>query len=200
VDFAEIIQEFAYQGFDPLSMSIELRKRANAANPKRSLEKDVRLMVTLAVTRGTNVDKVVKKMSETGAQKVRSLQAAYGLVSSSKGAGPQTVSLNRVVATYPQIAALIIAKNPGSNARLAALNPDLPEYLAFPGANALIPKSGESSPFQTEYNTFAERFSELVQSKQTEQERNNFISITRDSPITGSDDQRREFLAILSGK
>lgn len=198
-DFSEIIQEFAYQGFDPLAMSIEIRKRADAANPKRNFNKDVRSMVTLAVTRGTNVDKVVKKMSEPGALKVRTLQTAYGLVSSSKGAGPTTVSLSRVVATYPSIAALIIAKNPGCNSRLSALNPDLPEYLCFPGANALIPKSGALSPYQTEYNTFAEKFSELVQSKQTEQERENFIKITRDSPITGLDDQRRAFMALLSG-
>jgi hypothetical protein len=197
-DFAAVIQEFAYQGFDPLVMAKELKERADAASPKRNLQKDVRLMITLAVTRGTNVDKVVKKMSESGAQKVKALSTAYGLVSSSKSAGPKTISLSRVVATFPQVAAQIIAKNPGSNARLASLNPDLPEYLCFPGANALIPKTGEMSPYQTAYNEFAEQFSQLVNSSQKESERQNFIAITRDSPITGQDDQRRDFLNLLA--
>jgi hypothetical protein len=194
-EFETLIKEFQYQGFDPIEMAKVLSDLAKAN--KRNLKADVVAMLTLAVTRGTNIDKVVKKMGQVGITKVQSLKSAYSISSSSKGQGPSTVSLSRVVATFPQGAAILIIRNPDSNKRLAALNTALPAYLCFPGANALIPKTGEYAGWHAEYEKFAEEFSKLVGSKQTEKERANFIDITKKSPITGEDPKRGEYLKYL---
>jgi hypothetical protein len=122
------------------------------------------------------------------------MRTAYAIQSSSKGMGQEGISLSRIVATFPQVAAYVIAKNPGCNTRLGSLNPNLPEYLSFPGANALIPQSGKHVGFHTEYKIFADAFSELVGSKQTEKERDNFIEITKKSPITGNDTARTKLI------
>jgi hypothetical protein len=193
-----IVADFQYQGFDPLKMHQIIKQIAELEKKKGTLQSDVTAMVSLSVSRGTNVEKVAKKMGEVGKTKVDMLIARYGLIKSSKGAGPDSISLSRVVATYPQVAAMIIAKTPSSNSRLAALEPSLPPYLAFPGANALIPRTGEKASFHAAYESFAEAFSKLVGSTQTEGERENFIKITRDSPITGADAQRAQLLNVLA--
>ena len=193
--FEQIITDFAYQGFDPVKMSGVLTEMARAN--KSNLSKDMRLAITLAVTRGTNIEKIQKKMSEAGKRKVTNLQRIYSIQASSKGTGSDIVSLSRIVATYPQGAAAVIARNPGCNSRLHQLNMNLPEFLAFPGANALIPRSGPSSSYHKEYEAFAEAFSKLVNSKQEESERKNFIEITKNSPITGDDKMRQIFITQL---
>jgi hypothetical protein len=197
-DFAQVLEDFAYQGFDPVKMAEVLQKQATTMG--RPFHQDIRLLITLAVSRGTNIDKVMVKMSEVGKTKVEAMKIAYGIVASSKGMGQDGISLSRIVATFPQIAAYIIAMNPGSNHRLGQLNTNLPEYLSFPGANALIPLSGADAGFHIEYKKFADAFSELVGSTQTEKERDNFIAITKKSLITGDENNRKKLLKELAKK
>jgi hypothetical protein len=187
----EMMENLEYDGFDPESFAALIKKIGLAA--KRDWAKDVITMVSLAVLRGTNVTKIKKKVSEKGKKQIDALVAAYKIMSSSKGSQKDVVSLGRVVATFPLVAAMLIAKNPRLNTRLANLNQDLQPFLAFPGANALIPKS--ETRMHQEYEKFAQEFSKLVISKQDAKTQALFVEITKNSPITGDDEQREENLA-----
>jgi len=195
-DQSKAFEELQYEGFDPMAMATLLESKAKAA--KLNLAKEMTYLICLVILRGTNLSKAVKKMPASGKERVQKLQIAFTIADSAKNQGKDTVSLSRIVATFPQIAAMIISKNPGCNSRLQSLNEDLPEYLCFPGANALIPVEGELSEMHEEYIKFAEGFSKLVESKQTDTERMKFLTITANSRVTGADADRRNFLSMLS--
>jgi len=191
---SDLVNQFIYLGFDPKIIAEEMSKIA--AQNQRVLSKDVMTLVTAAVVRGVNSKKMTNKMSEEGVKVLTELFSVYAVQRTSQGQGRKVISLGRIMATFPQAAALVIAKNPGCNMRLSMLS-ELPEYLAFPGSNALIPRS---DPMQQEYVKFAKAFSKLVRSQQSEDDQNKFIEITKHSPVIGPDDMRAAVLRQIQAK
>jgi actin-related protein len=105
MDLEELTEEFnemAYTGFDLISMRNILR-----ASGGTDFNKDMYILCTLLVSRGTNVKSILARTGVDGAAKIRALKTRY-VICHNMGAklGPKTVTMSRIGACYPFVCGL----------------------------------------------------------------------------------------------
>lgn len=73
------ITEVEYQGLDLLFVANELYARADNAQPRRNIRNDILTMITILLTLGKNVTKMVKRKNEAGRKKIEALDKTNGV-------------------------------------------------------------------------------------------------------------------------
>lgn len=130
---AEFMESIAYEGFDAVAIA-DAFKKANIGCIKRMF-KDIIKLVTFVINRGTQVQKAVKKMKPSGVKELGDLVKRYK-IQATGGNLRTTVTMGRILATFPMYAAEVIAR--GLGRVIGEVPPGLPRFYAFPGGAALI--------------------------------------------------------------
>jgi len=122
---------FQYLGFDT-------RAIRDAVLSKASVD-DVLFCLLVVMKRGTNIEKMKKKMPEAGVNKLTQIIINVGITvgSTSKGKGAETLTFGRIAAAFPEITAKVIKRIGVPNNH--GYTGDLPNYYMFPQAPAIIP-------------------------------------------------------------
>lgn len=151
---ANLVELYAFQGFDPVAIHREILRCANEAG--RQWKDDVRSMIVLNVTRGNKVSRMGARMTEKGKAELNKLIAAYKLKDTKPGAkditlarvanvhGPTTCKILRHVADrLPVTLEYMERMVPGYPVCMmhpsfaGLINPNLPEYKEIVAAHSL---------------------------------------------------------------
>jgi len=153
-DMSTLIDDISYIGFDIYTVIGSMTKKE--VN-KEAFKKDISVLITIALSRGTKIKKMVVKMSDVGKKLVEDLKKKYEI----KDTVPKSatdVTLGRVLACFPTVAATILHKNAEIN--LVGEGGIIDRRLMFPGSVAIIPKSFDL--LIARYKRWSETFSEVI--------------------------------------
>lgn len=133
-------EEFAYQGFDPRITKAEFERKA-INRPPQTIQKDLLILITIVLTRGTSFITKQKRSKEQAISDFNSIKAAYNLVASNNTtrADPKALTLSRICLAYPQLTTLSLNNN--SLSVKGRKPPGLVKALCWPGAPSVIPTS-----------------------------------------------------------
>nr|QYF49534.1 MAG: coat protein [Inner Mongolia phenui-like virus 2] len=108
---ADEFDKFRFQGFDPNKIAETLLKIKKEKNvPQDIFERDVVVMVGIAVLKGSVTENNLKRISEEGRQSITDLQKKYGIVhGGGQGQAASVITYPRVAATFPDVAIRMIA-------------------------------------------------------------------------------------------
>lgn len=109
-DIDDVINAFAYQGFNPEVIHAELARIEPEARTRRT---DIVKMITFFVTRGPNYAHQLTRTSTQGEQLLRPILTKYN-VREKKVADPRAITSSRILATYPLIAMRLCNRGPGN--------------------------------------------------------------------------------------
>ena len=105
--------------------------------------KDVKLMITFAVERGNNLEKIAAHSSAAAISEIRRLESKYGLVT--KASSPESITLDRVCLQFPMLTCNYMreALKPVVDKRIFLLSvcSDYPQVMMHKAFATLIPKS-----------------------------------------------------------
>ena len=125
-------------GFDEKVVGMKLLTIGGA-----NLVKDVKLMITFAVERGNNLEKIAAHSSAAAISEIRRLESKYGLVT--KASSPESITLDRVCLQFPMLTCNYMreALKPVVDKRIFLLSvcSDYPQVMMHKAFATLIPKS-----------------------------------------------------------
>jgi hypothetical protein len=132
-EFVAKASEFAFQGFNPLSMHELLRSCEDDAETFKS---DITSLVVFGATRGTKYLKALTRTKADAASQMRALLEKYSVEQTGGSGNSNRPTLGRIMNTYP---ALVVQIRVACNLPVVGVLPDgMPSSFAFPGAAALI--------------------------------------------------------------
>lgn len=174
---------FEYIGFNAEKMVNQLL----VIEPKVNvLTKEILEMFTFIILRGTNYEKAMKKMGESGVEKLRMLVAKYKIRVNAKDSDGSSITLSRLSACFP-VVMYKVRKAYGTSLRVVGERGDMPAEYCFPGAPALFPK--DSKIMFEKWMKWALSFNEVIGGDESKVE--SFGKIAWSSSVT-SDLQRSE--------
>lgn len=134
----DLVDMYAYQGFDPVVIQQEIVKKAKAG--KRDWKKDVRNMIILNVTRGNKLDKMYNKMTDKARTALQDLRKCYDLKDSKPGAKDITLARVANVHGASTCALLPMVKDslPVTPAHMNAISPGYPVHMMHTSFGGLI--------------------------------------------------------------
>jgi hypothetical protein len=186
---------FSFLGFDP-SRTYAIMLKA-AKNPI-TLEQDVETLICFGLERGTNIDKAVKKMDDSGIRDIKALQSKYS-IKDGKPESRDTITMGRIMATFTlTICKIIVAldkcfvakPNPAESLHYS----DLPLLLCFPSAAAMIPRTWKN--MFDKWCLWSEDFSSLYKTKT--KDKHTYRHVVWNSSLF-TDTQRESLLGHLFG-
>jgi hypothetical protein len=123
-----IFDEMAYQGFDPIFIRKQVMK-------KRWTQEELLNLIVFFLLRGTNIDKSTDRSTNECKKLITSLQAKGLTTDKTKR---ENITINRVISSFPDIVASVIAKHE-DNCRILAkeFGGQLPNYLKFSSGASL---------------------------------------------------------------
>lgn len=132
------IEEVEYKGFDAaVLVGILVAKFGPLnANTRALFMKDMVSCCTIATTRGSDPDAIIRNSSATAAASISALKTKYGIVKMSAASkSPRTVTFPRIAACFPTIVSMMIYLK-----RLTAKCSfdDLEPWLCHPGGGTMI--------------------------------------------------------------
>nr|WPV71152.1 MAG: putative nucleocapsid protein [Ips phenuiviral-like virus] len=140
--FEVFINDIAFLGFRPEVLHAQLQKAATVAG--RDFSNDITSMIVLLAVRGSNIDKMVARMPTEGKQLVKTLKAAYKLISTARTQGSGVnATLPRIASLYPFVGVQLFLAKPDlttvvSINKMRALIPSFPKVIMAPGFNSLV--------------------------------------------------------------
>ncbi|AWW17497.1 nucleocapsid protein [Kaisodi virus] len=136
----QLVELYAYQGFDPAVIQREIIRRAGV----RDWKKDVRNMIILNVTRGNKLDKMASKMSDEAKAALQELRKVYDLKDSRPGA--KDITLARVAnvhgASTCAMLHLVADVLPVTRAHMDTISKGYPVYMMHTSFGGLINMNG----------------------------------------------------------
>jgi hypothetical protein len=214
-DLDEFYSDCQYMGFNPDTIVKRLKAIKKASNiSNEDFYKDLNMMIMLVLSRGSivaNKGKFERKTSEKGVKQYKALKERYGIEEKSgAGLAPETITLLRVQAAYPQICAKLLITYPNLVTRFALSEgkpgSKLPYFLMFPGSNALIPEGTEArDELLQEYVEYQKNFTRVIQSKEELTAKDletiqRFASLTQDTYKAATSETRVKMFEFLISK
>lgn len=140
-DVDGLVSEWEYQGFDPLTTHKEMVRKGMAGSRSAvDFSRDVSEILVFYSLRGTKISKALKRMKDTGKEKLRILKDRYAIVDH-RPSDKTVITVGRVAATYPSVTMWIYSSR---NVQGLVTDPslrDFPNCLRTPVAVSTIPKS-----------------------------------------------------------
>lgn len=108
---ADEFDKFRFQGFDPNKIAETLLKIKKEKNvPQDVFERDVVVMVGVAVLKGSVTENNLRRISDEGRQSIMDLQKKYNIVhGGGQGQAATVITYPRVAATFPDVAIRMIS-------------------------------------------------------------------------------------------
>jgi len=182
------VEEFEYQGFDPIHLAKNLLK---IAGDQGALLGDMSLLCLISIMRGTNVENIKKRMPENGVKRLTGVVSKYQVKSTNKP-GKDDVIMSRIPACFPMVAASVLAKNPSV---VRNRKEGLPDFLHFTQAPSLIPR--ESKDLYSKWEEWAIEFDAVINpGKEKPDKVKQFGGISWGSKVVSNDD-RKKFIKKL---
>lgn len=143
LSFQEFLNAIAFLGFKPEVLSSIMQQKAHAAG--RNFETDIITLVGTLAARGSNLTKMIMKMSSTGKALVQLMKQTYGLSVRAKTSSDNVViTLPRIAATYPWCGIKIFKEFPNIQTPISPLSMGIanyPKMLMAPDISSLIPSA-----------------------------------------------------------
>jgi hypothetical protein len=152
------VLDFEYQGFDARQCFENLKGKAkNSGKNQEDFRKDMVMLISVYLMRGTNIENIKKKMNSEGMRKLNGLIATYGIMRRpNKG---DDITIHRLASIFPLIAFSILSKG---IAMPSVTIDSLPVFLSFPQAPALLLSN---STYKRDWILWYETFSKVINAK-----------------------------------
>jgi hypothetical protein len=140
----------------------------------------IREVIAIYMKRGSKINKAKGKSTVPAREKMQKHIDVWGITDKQPG-DAYTVTLARIAGCFPRLCAKILASKlvaPIGNTRA----PDLPVYLSFPGAPALM----TDRSLKEQWFTWSRKFSELIGAVPDEKKMAQVFEATFSSPLYSS--------------
>lgn len=131
-----------YMGFDA-------RKIVETLISKRITKKDLGLAVYIFLTRGNNINNIIKTTNASHKAEIENLQTKLGIVSDIKGKRPEAINLARIAAVSPHATVVILKESdaselrPITNSELRLIINNYPKWLCTINFCSCIPQKSD---------------------------------------------------------
>nr|BEK62752.1 MAG: nucleoprotein [Anopheles phasivirus 2] len=141
------MEEFDYQGLNLEKICQTIFARGKSAGKNKSaIHYDITYMITLFLTRGNNIDKMLAKTSDAGVAKISACKTTYGLVSNVGKGGSNVITLSRVASTFSLITCRTLTRDDlpvprAVNLSTSHFGEEFPKCMQTVIVASLIPKT-----------------------------------------------------------